>query len=77
MLEKIGRVRLYQQNLRRGWITFEDTTQDLPIFYNTLKLNGIEYLKAGQKVFVAIDKSGKDLRIKKIELLKNKDSKED
>ncbi len=73
MLEKIGRVRLYQQNLKRGWITFDDNTSDIPAFYNTLKANGLEYLKTGEEVLVALDldKKGNGLRIVEIKLLKD------
>lgn len=71
MSEKIGKVRVYQVDKGIGWITFEDGSSDLPIYYNTLKKNGLELLKTGQKVLVYIEKQGKVDEITAIEKLDN------
>ncbi len=69
MLEKIGRVRMYDQRLRKGLISFEDSTPDIPIYYQTLKLNELEYLKTGQKVFVVYRQHKDHKHIEEIEIL--------
>ena len=71
MSEKVGRVRIYQVNKGIGWITFEDGSSDLPIYYHVLKQNGIEILKTNQKVLVGLEKKGAHTEIVTIEKLDN------
>ena len=71
MSEKVGRVRIYQVNKGIGWITFEDDSSDLPIYYHILKKNGLEILKTNQKVLVSLEKKGPHTEIVTIEKLDN------
>jgi len=71
MSEKIGRVRIYQVEKGIGWIKFEDGSSDLPIYYSTLKKNGMELLKTGEKVLVYIEKQAGVNEITAIEKLDN------
>jgi len=71
MIEKIGKVRIYQVDKGIGWITFEDGSSDLPIYYNVLKKNGLEILRVNQKVLVSLEKKGPHTEIIAIEKLDN------
>lgn len=71
MLEKVGKVRIYQVDKGIGWITFEDGSGDLPIYYHVLKKNGLEILRVNQKVLVSLEKKGSHTEIIAIEKLDN------
>jgi len=69
MLEKMGRVRSYSIVTKTGFITFDDNSEDLQIHYHTLKANGMELLRRGQKVLLLIEKKGSHKEITAIEKL--------
>ncbi len=69
MIEKIGRVRSYSVVTKTGFVTFEDSSNDVPIHYYTLQKNGLELLKRGQKVLVVLEQKGIHIEITAIELL--------
>ena len=71
MLEKQGRVRTYAVNRGIGWITFDDGSSDLPIYYYTLKQNGMEILRSNTKVLVTIEEKGGRQEITTIEKINN------
>lgn len=71
MLEKVGRVRTYAANKGVGWITFDDGSSDLPIYYYTLKQNGMEILRSNAKVLVTIEYKGNHKEITTIEKINN------
>lgn len=77
MSEKIGRVRIYTQNIKQGWITFADGSEDLPIYYVVLKRNGIEYLKPNQQVYVTISQKNGQRYIDTIEIVNNNKNSEE
>lgn len=71
MIEKTGIVRSYAVDKGIGWITFEDSSGDLPIYYRVLKKNGIEILKSETKVLVTIENQGESAEITAIEKINN------